>query len=249
MMKNLVLIFSVGMFISCGANHSTESEKESDPLIKGLVSADCLSDYAEKLDELLTVDLAAEVAGAPKDEAGKKYSKIMKSPDYHSVTYEWKSDRIKTVNAAGFSVDVPEKNVVELKGIKKMKREYFDLSRRKVTDEQTDAMNREIDKALEGKSGNEKINERLKKLDELGVDKETQKQMTGAMTGMFAEVAKAYAPVEGVGEAASWNSVENCLYVFNNGVEMAVIVNISADESVNKDKAVLLMRKLMEHCR
>lgn len=247
-MKNLVLVFSVCTFISCGSV-SNDSGNESEPVVKSSFSGDCLAGYAEKLDELLTSDIVQEVVEEPQAEVEKEYNKIMKNPNYHSVSYTWKSDRMKNMNVAGFTMDIPENNQVELQGIRKMKREHFDMSRKKITDEQMKTMNSEIDKAMEGKSGNEKVNERLKKLDEMGIDKETQKQMTGAMTGVFAQIAKAYSPVDGIGEAASWNSVEKCLYVFNDGVEMALTVNIAADESVNKDKAVVLMRKLMERCQ
>jgi hypothetical protein len=248
-MKYILFLSSVFLLFSCGSNASSDLEGpdvESSGIVPG---ANCLIGYADKLDELLTLDIAAEVAALPEDGAETNYNRVMKKTEYHSVAYMWKSDRKRTINVGGHSMEVPKSNRVELNGIKNIKREHFDMSRRKATDEDLAKMNKMIDNALEGKSDNKKINERLKKLDDMGVDKQTQKQATGAMTGMIGQVAKAYSPVAGIGEAASWNSVENSLYVYTGGVELAVTVDLSEDEQVNKNKAIGLMKTLMARCK
>jgi len=48
-------------------------------------------DFKNKIDELLTLEIAAQVANLPANEAKKKHNTAI----MESVKYEWKSDRTK----------------------------------------------------------------------------------------------------------------------------------------------------------
>lgn len=246
-MKNslpaIVTWLSLSIF-ACSKGESSDSKEQA--ARQEVASPSCLLSFKEKLDGLLTLERAAAVVGKPAGEAREKYNRVMKNPSYHSLQYKWPSGRQKTLDVMGQSVTIPASDIVELHGLKEVKLDYFQQSHRPPTQEQLDASKTEIDKAIDGKSDNEKVNENLKKLDEMKVSKEAQKSTAGALGSAFAEVAKSYSNVAGIGEAAAWNSFENRLYIYENGVEFSVTVDVSADGEVNKTKAMELGKMLVK---
>jgi hypothetical protein len=48
------------------------------------------------------------------------------------------------------------------------------------------------------------------------------KSTAGTLNSVFAEVAKNYSNVDGIGEAAAWNSFENRLYIYEGDVEFSL---------------------------
>jgi hypothetical protein len=243
-MKNIVLLALLHTFPLLAAcsksdrttNETPESEERGNS---------CLPAYKEKLDGLLTLEKAAATAGRPKEAAKQKYSRVMKNPSYHSAQYVWKSGREQTLTVLGKPRLVPVNDLVELHGLKEVTLDYFKKSHRAPTQEQLDASKRQVDKAIDGKSDNAKVNAQVKKLDELKVDKETQKSTASELNSVFAQAAQSYSDVTGVGQAAAWNAFENRLYVFDSGIELALTVNVSNDGAVNKQKAITLARELI----
>lgn len=210
---------------------------------------DCLLGYVSSLDKLLTLELAANLIDQPSAEAKTSYSTVMKNSAYHSIKYSWKSDRIKNMKDLGIKMDIPADNLVILHGIRPMSHNQFKSSYRVPTNEELSHSEKAIDDALEGKSNNQKINEQVDKLDKMNIDKQTQKSNAKKVGGIVAKVAQAYQDVEGIGDAASWNSVENRLYVLDKGVEISVTVEISNDEKENKAKSITLVQQLLSICK
>ena len=81
------------------------------------------------------------------------------------------------------------------------------------------------------------------------VDKQTQKSTASALSSVFAQAAKSYVDVTGIGQAASWNSFENRLYIFEKGIELSVTVDLSSDSQFNRKKAIELGKSLLAACR
>ncbi|MNL64035.1 hypothetical protein D3C87_1882110 [compost metagenome] len=80
------------------------------------------------------------------------------------------------------------------------------------------------------------------------VEKSTQKSVAGKMSGAFAKIGAAYQDIDGLGDAASWNTVENRIYVLEGGVLISLTVDLSAEESFNKQKAIELVKALLLRC-
>lgn len=79
-------------------------------------------DFKDKIDELLTLEIAAQVSGFPANEAEKKHSTIV----MESVKYEWKSDRSKKLEISKDNfMNIPLKNVIELSWVKNTTLEQF----------------------------------------------------------------------------------------------------------------------------
>lgn len=260
MKPSAIVIFAcliASVQFSCGGKESSEKgetetasldniAKTSDPDAKG--GNTCLLDYSEKLDQLFPVQLAADFTKLPAAEAKADYSKVMKNPSYHSIKYAWKSDRKRSLKELGIDMEVAVDNKLELHGIRAMSLNGFKMSYRVPTEKELKESERALDAAFEGKSGNKDINEKLKKLDEMKVDKKTQKSAAADIGDALAKVTKAYRDVSGIGEAASWNSVEKRLYVLDNGVEISLSVDLSDEDVVNREKAIALMRQVLAKC-
>ncbi|CAG5006189.1 hypothetical protein DYBT9275_03753 [Dyadobacter sp. CECT 9275] len=254
-MRRFIVVLAFASFcqFSCGGSTSDNAQKTSltelpaDPKAKG--GNTCLLGYANKLDQLLTLQMAADFAGLPAGSAEIKYFNSMKNTDNHDVKYSWKSDRKRNMKDVGVDMVVPVDNMVQLNGIKERSFESFKMTHRAPTDNELKQADQAMDEALDKKSGNKKVNEQVEKLDEMKVDKNTQKSVVKGMGGVFAKVARAYREVQGIGDAASWNAVERRLYVVDNGVEISVSVDLSDDDAVNEQKAVVLMKQLLAKCK
>lgn len=242
----LSLLLTVSVSITaCTKSESANSESSSKNAIEGK-TASCLLAYKDRLNSLLPLEKAAAVAGKSKDEAKQNYNRVMKNSDYHSMQYSWKSGRKKMMSILGSERLLPVNDLVELHGMKEVTLDYFKNSHRAPTEEQLAASQKQLDKAIDGKSDNAKVNAEVKKLDEMKLSKETQKSTAGSLNSVFAEVARSYSDVPGLGQAAAWNSFENRLYIFDKGVELAVTVDVSSDGEVNKKKAIELGEALLD---
>ena len=250
------IILGALFVISCGGNardkpkggtvsESKESEN-ADPDEKG--DNTCLLGYADKLDQLLTLEAAAGFAELPGSAAKVSYSKVMKNSAYHSIKYSWVGDRKRNMKHMGIDMVLPVKNQIEVHGIKGNTIAAFKTSHRVPTAEELKKRDKAVSDALDGKSGSNEVNDKVEKLDKMNVDKSTQKGVAQNMGNVFAKVAMAYEDVAGLGDAASWNSFERRLYVIDNGVEIAVSVDLSYDESVNKEKAIAILKNLLKVC-
>ena len=241
---------------SCGGNASdkpkettvsdSKESKNTDPDAKG--GNTCLLGYSDKLDQLLSLDAAANFTGLPANAAKVTYSNVMKNTANHSIKYSWIGDRKRSMKDLGMDMVLPVKDHIELSGIKENSVTQFKQSHRAPTAKELSQRDKAVNDAFDGKSGNKEIDEKVEKLDKMNVDKSTQKGVAQNMGNMFAKVAMAYENVSGLGDAASWNSFERKLYVLDNGVEIALTVDLSADEAVNKEKAIAILKQLLSKC-
>lgn len=80
-------------------------------------------DFKGKIDELLTLEMAAQVSGLPASDAKKKHTKLS---SLESVKYEWKSNRTKQIEVVkGNPMTVPAPNTIELSWVKNTTLEQF----------------------------------------------------------------------------------------------------------------------------
>jgi hypothetical protein len=256
--KKGMFILIVGCaLLACGEGKSGEAESKVDGLTglgKKSESSEkgantCLLGYADKLNLLLTKEMAMELAQLPADNMKEKYFTQLKNQEHHHIRYSWKSKRTKNLKGIGMDMDVPADDIIQLNGLKPMTEKYFKMSRSVPTEDQLAKMDQTLNDAFDRKSGNEAVNKRLDKLDSLKVNRETQKKVGKSMGGAFAKIAQAYSDVQGIGDVASWNSIENTLYVLDGGVEMSLQVELSSDHLQNKEKAIVLAGQLLKKCK
>lgn len=250
------VIWGVLFVFSCSGNKDDKPKedtvflrtevKNADPNAQGGDS--CLLGYADKLDKLLPLNAAATFTQLSANTAKVAYSKVMKNREYHSIKYSWVGDRKRNMKDMGINMELPVKNQIELHGVKKNTLAKFKMSHRAPTVEELKQRDKAVNDAFDGKSGNKGINEKVEKLDRMKVDKSAQKGVAQNLGDMFEKVAMAYEDVQGLADAASWNSFERRLYVLDNGVEISLTVDLSADEAVNREKAIYILKQLLLKC-
>jgi hypothetical protein len=189
------------------------------------------ADFAGKLDELLTLEMAVQVSGfnASKviKEHGNKASVAFggeKKPP-RECNYLWENGRQKTVTAAGNSMKTNYKDVVGIKSVSNTTLERFKRSYGALTVEQKMAANKQIEV-------------QTAKTTTDGTNSEANKQMAEVGTGMINNLQAE--EISGVGEAATWYEKSNELKVFYNGLTFALVVDISDNKSLNRNKSIEL---------
>lgn len=220
-----------------GANESPvdaieRAAAKASPASSAVAANACLLGYQTRYDVLLPLERAAQVASRPAEAAEVDYSKVLKNPEYHSVRYSWQGKRTRKVEVLGREIEVPQPDTVELTGITASTLEAFRRTYRAATDSDAAALNAEIDKSKEK-----------------ALATESGKAVAKNVGGMLMQVARAYRDVEGLGDAASFNSVESTLYVLDRGVKFALNVNLQDDAAANQEAAIGLAKDIMATCR
>ncbi len=178
--------------------------------------------WAKRLDELLTRELAAEVAGLPADAAEKDY--IDGLPQ---VAYAWPSERKQEY--AGMQLS--RKNRVSIAHVQTGVTPEFFRSRFAAPSQ---AERARVDEEVDRQAA------------ERGLDA----AQTGAVRDLASELAKVSPSQElpGIGDVAVWETGEHeqVLYVLLNGSSIRMTVDISDDPDTNREAAVALARRLIE---
>lgn len=254
MKKLTVLTLTLLFVVSCG-NNSRKKDKLKINNTTNAVSTKskskgkCLIKYREKLDEIITDSQVFEATGKSNTDLDKEYNKVLKNPDYHSLTYSWKTETGRKQKVGGMefaaydhlTIAPPEK--MELGAFK---RGFYPKSEEALK-RMEESINKEYEKALEGKSKSNEANKQGKKLSEMGVDKNTAKSTGNAFVKMAIEIAKNTTIVEGLGDAATWNTKNKKLNVNVGGVSFAVIVDFGSNDKSLKI-AKTLAQNIIDNC-
>lgn len=248
--KLLSLLVASGVLLASACNNVNEQSNQAPKEQSASASAadgDCLLQYAQKYDQALTAAMVLEATGFSAEKMDTNYSRVMKNPAYHSILYRFKNGRVAMVRQLNREMEVPD--VVQLSGLAKMTDAQFRNSYRALTEQEDKAANQAVEKLSSGETGNDKINESIKKLEENGVDKKEVKKAAGTLTDTFKEIAAAYEPVSGVADQACWNHVTQSLVLLSNGVKMELRVDVSNDNIKNKSIALSLAQKILAQCQ
>ena len=247
------LLLGMSAFVACRPSNSSSGDttavrKDIDPKAKG--GNTCLLAYAEKYDELLTKDMAAEAAGFPEDRAIVNNTKTgLDTKEYDRVQYEWDNGREKLVKQINMKTKAFD--YIQLTGIRAMSLSEFQLSYRVVTDKDVERIETAIDDAFGGNAAGESeaMRKAQEKLDELGVSREQQKEMMKGFASSAQKMTEAFSAVEQLGDAAVWNANENRMYVFTDGVKFEIVAEVGEDGATNKAVAMDVARRILERCK
>ncbi|WP_111670594.1 hypothetical protein [Algoriphagus litoralis] len=235
---NALLLLPLGLILmsnSCGSeSKKDEVTSEISEVLGEATEASgmaSLDDYTGKLNELLTLEMAASLTGYDPADASEDYSQIM-GPQYHSIAYTWDRGRTKVMKVGTMSVDVPDLDVVQLDGLAEISKKDFEYNNRQLTEQDL----KDIDNAMSSK------------LDEKVADGSVSKDQGD----MAADMAKGFLgdltrePVSGVGEMAVWMPGHHALSVYEDGVTFILRVNLNDDMETCKSKAAVLAKQILE---
>ena len=181
-------------------------------------------DFKGKIDELLTLEMAAQVTGLPAGKAEKETTFI-------TVSYQWESDRTTTVEITkGNKMTVPASNSIELSWVKNTTLEEFNRQNRNPTAEELAKGEVAIDK----------------KMTELEAEGKATNDQTSAASGI-AKSAMASAMFEDVPNLGTHAVFVNLVFmgmpmrdlkVFYRGVQFTLSTDLSDDPAYNDKKAI-----------
>ncbi len=223
---------------------NAEKRSGADPNTSG--GNTCLLDYASRYDQLLTTEMVLLATGFSDATMKTKYQKLMKNNAYHEVTYSFKNGRQGSITGLKGIYTIPD--VIALSSIKAMSLQQFNDSYRALTDEEEEAVEEAKKEVLSGKSGDKDADKALDKLKREGLSEEQTRKTTNVLTNAFKEVAKAWQVLEGLGQAARWNTRTQELVILQNGVQFALRIDISNDSARNKSVAMGLAKEILAKC-
>lgn len=239
MKTSLIALLSIFLFAStCGTDKKTENLNELEKEAAASVETAGLKaeDFKDKIDQLLTLEIAAQVSGLSSGEAEKKHSN---SFSLESVSYGWKSDRTKSIEISkGNTMKIPKQNSIELSWVKNTTLEEFKRNYHNPTPEEL--------KRAEEAIGN--------KMDELESEGKATNEQTSTASGI-AKSAMSKFSVEEVPNLGTYSVFVNSgimgakmrdLKVFYRGVSFTLSTDLSDDAAYNDKKAIETAQLILE---
>ncbi|HQA73427.1 hypothetical protein [Flavobacterium sp.] len=236
MKTTLIALVSIFLFaFSCNGDKTEKEqlnslEKEALEVTKeaGLKA----EDFKDKIDELLTLEMAAQASGLPETEATKKHNTTV----MESVKYEWKSDRTKKVAINGQTINVPATNYIELSWVKNTTLQQFKHDYHNPTAEELQKASSAMDK----------------KANELNAEGKASKEQTDAANNIAKNSISKF-KVEEVPNLGDYAVFVNSgimgvstrdLKVFYKGLSFTLEVDLS-DNAANNDKKAIETAKMI----
>ncbi len=232
-MKTTTIIALISIFLfafTCEGDNKTEKSNGLEEEITNSLDDVGIKaeDFKEKTDELLTLEIASEVSGLPSGEAKKKHSK---SFSLESVSYEWESDRTKSIEISkGNSMKIPIANSIELSWVKNTTLEQFKHDYHNPTPEEL----KRADEAMKNK------------MNEMEANGKATNEQTSTATDI-AKTAMSKFSVEEVPNLGDYAVFVNSgimgvksrdLKVFYRGLSFTLAVDLSDNVSDNDKKAI-----------
>ena len=236
MKKLLILGASVFIFWSCGKSEKSQDENNSISVedFEAQISPDLLGKPVEKfnnkLDELLTLEMASEALGLPGGDAEKDYEQTFNDPTLHSIAYKWNTGRKETLSLpSGRKLDVPAQDYVKLAWLQHSNQNKYNNTYREPTKEELAALDRILGDETEKMDLPDNVNETLK--EDLG-------------DGLASNLN--FIDVSGVGDLARWNTKTNELPVYYKGISFIIQVNSGRGTEGDKDIAAEVAKKIVK---
>ena len=253
-----VLLLITTLF-SCGNNNKENNQqsaeainmdavlnsKSKNPDAKG--DNTCLLAYREKYDALLSEEDVLSATGFDKEKMTIKYRKTLADPKYHEYVLSFKNGRKGKIFGSDRDFELPD--IITVREIESMSLNTFKNSYRAATEEESQAAQQVLKDAADGKLDNPDAEEVMKQAETKNIDKDDIKKTGSTLTNAFSDVSKAYINIEGLGDAAVWNSKTNELNVLQNGVKFSLVTDVSNDKEVNKEIAISLAKIILDNCK
>jgi hypothetical protein len=233
--KNIfVLLFCMwyfSVFASGKDMHGTQLADVHSPSVHNEPSLNA-ADYTGKLDELLTLEMAAEISGFDVSKAEKEHDNKThaifggeKKPP-RECNYLWDNGRTRQVTIGGNTINAPYKDKVAIHSVSNTTMERFKRNYGALTEEQKQAAGKKLEEEASRNSNTA-----------------ASQEMTQVGTGMVMNLQAE--EITGVGEAATWYENSSELKVFVRGLIFSVVVDISDDKKINREKSIELANTII----
>lgn len=234
-MKTKLLIISLVFlaFISCKEENKEQSsfqtnletlETESEKLQDKKGADNCFMEYRENLKELISEDEILKLSGFSKDKMTAELDDVLNSPSHAMYVYSFANGRVGVMDYYGKDVKYDTEDTFNFGEFQPVSQEIFMAHHRATTDEE-----REIANRIMGDEGSSGVRDEAK-------------------SSIMDEHMAANRRVEGIGELAIYNLLEQRLYVYSNGVMFTVWADISNDKKVNQENSIELAKMILAKC-
>jgi hypothetical protein len=228
-----------------GAIENAEGRRKADPGASG--GNKCLLGYQTGYDKILSGDEVCAITGFSKEVMETKSSTVLKNPEHHSFEYRFTNGRIQTIPQIGQKLAMPD--VIGISAIKAISLAAFESTYRVITDEEMKVAEGTLNDVTDGNTGTPDADAALAKAREKNMSKDQIKKTGGEMLDIIKDVSRGYRTIEGLGDAARWNTVSRELVVLQNGVQFMIHSNVSEDNEKNKSVAIELARIVLNKCK
>ena len=219
-----LILLSIFLFaFSCKEENKNEIENQLETAIEssGGKTAD---EWNGKLDQLFTLEMAAQVAHYNASEAVKDYNQVLKNPQTHSIQYKWDKGRVEVSDKiknpiTGKPMEIPTNDYVEVSWVRTTTLEEFKHNYHTPTEEEL----ANADKAIDSK---------LQEMQNEGKANSQQTNMAKEMASAFAN-GLSYDEIPNIGDYSVWNNKDKKLCVFYKGLQFQVYANLG---NANKNK-------------
>lgn len=232
----LMTIIFAFLLVSCTARNNKDDKPEQDKTVSSAAKKKGQADAGDlkwKLDELLTLEMAARVSGFDKAKAVKDYKNKTaafmgdKDAPPRECNYLWKNGRTITLTIGGKTVHSAYDDKVGIHSVSNTTLERFKRNYPILSDEE---------KKVAVKKFEEQVNENQPQ--QTITEKEVKKTATAIIKNLQPEA------ITEVGEAAVWYPKINELKVFYRGLTFALVMDISEDKNLNREKCIELARMI-----
>jgi hypothetical protein len=182
-----------------------------------------------KLNELLTLDMTIRATNYKPDQVEIEYDTFSDNPRDHSLTYSWDHGRVVSRDLGFMSIELPDKDMIQLSWVAATTYEDFERNYRPITKEDLERAN----KAME---------EHLNKSDL----SEEAGNMARGLLGDLSQMSINREWIDGVADAAVWIEGESSLKVFHKGLMFSLYANTGAEKAKER-QLVLNLARMMVH--
>ncbi|MFD2034085.1 hypothetical protein ACFSKL_04740 [Belliella marina] len=214
-----------------GESTSSESLVDSGKIDKAMteLGLKTAEKFNGKLDELLTLEMAAKVTENDLNTAEKKYSKVFEDPKTHYVSYGWTNGR-KHISDLGFTkIETDKPDLVQLSWVSATSAENFRNMYREITEEDLQNVRDAMDS----------------KIKEGQLDAQSAK-MAKEMAEGFMSGNNSREWLDGVADMAVWMERDKSLKVFHKGLTFSVLADVSDDNTENRNIAIALAKLIIK---
>ncbi len=217
--------------VSCGEKSNSGSLGEAVELVESKGLFEAAKAYEGKLNELLTLEMAANTMGFPADDADVDYNITLSNPSFHALNYTWDRGRTRPMTVANMTIEVPDLDRLELSGIQEISKKDFEFQYRVLTPEEVQQSNQLMKDALQDRVAKGEITQ-------------DQADLAGGLgEGLAGNQTRETVSV--VGQAATWMPEEGSLYVYQDGLMFRLTINQGEDEAILKQKLIKLAEEII----
>jgi hypothetical protein len=246
-MKKLILACVTLLLLatSCDGNKNEQKETlETD--LKNVINehAKVADDFIGKLDELLTLEMAAAASGYPAAEAKKRPdSEAEKKINKISISYTWqKTNRTKVVEVMGRKIDAPRPDVVELSWVKNTTLEGFKKENHNPTaDELAQTSAESIDDKDSRTECSREKQLKMRQTEAAEINRKRSHEIILVWKKLPALVITQFLQTQNL-QAMPIRE----LVVYYNGLSFTLMVDLSDDAKINDEKAIALAKQIIK---